>query len=75
MKYRFEVYYATENMQRVNDFMHKCDLWPDTEACFKEVFMLTHKEDRDPEYIKGLLRQALEACACKVVDIVGGKYE
>ncbi len=74
-KYRFEVYYSSPNMQKVSDFLAKCDL-NTGELALKDVitFNTTSTHITTNQYI-AYLKECLESCSYKVFSIEGGKVE
>ena len=73
--YRFEIIYQSPLMKQVSDFMKKLDLG-EQEFCIRETIHFQYsKEEKPVAYFKDLIKQALEACDCKLLDIEGGKIE
>lgn len=74
MKYRFQYIYQNKNLQKVSDFLKKCDLG-DRQFGFKETIEFTSKNDIPIPILKETLKEAFEFADCTLLYIEGGKIE
>lgn len=74
MNYRFEIFYATQQLEDVSNFMKSMDLEIEF-FCAKEIICFSCKKKHSIAKLKEIITKAYESLGCKVHRLEGGGIE